>query len=209
MIRVPASALAIWLGLLLLGNATRLDGQTLEDYDDSNLGLRAFGVEATRVNASNNEATIGVGLRFDLGFLGPYIRLVPRGAWWRAEVDASAVQELERQLEEVSDLEPGSIQLGSLDRTAWIAGADLQWTLHEAVLAPYLGLGLEVYFLDDDGAAIESTFLDSTVITVGASGVVGAELNFARRWRGYGELRGSLVTDASNVALAVGLAYRF
>lgn len=197
------------LGLLLLAAAGRVPAQTLEDYDYTNLGFRAIGVEARWVDASQNESTIGVGLRVDLGFLGPYIRIVPRAGWWSANVNDSSVEELERQLEEVSDLPPGSINLGSLKRTAWNLGLDAQWTLQEAVLAPYLGVGADLYLLDDDGAAIEGTFLDSVVITAGISGVIGAELNFLDHWRVYSELRGTLVTDASNASVGLGLAYRF
>jgi hypothetical protein len=196
-------------GALLLVAAEGAHAQSLEDYDYTNLGFRALGVEARWVDASQNESTVGVGVRVDLGFLGPYIRIVPRAGWWNADVEESAVRELEAQLEEVSDLPPGSIDLGSLERTAWNLGLDAQWTLQEAVLAPYLGVGLDLYLLDDDGEAIEGTFLDSAVITAGVSGVVGAEFNFLAHWRIYSELRGTLVTDASNAAVALGLAYRF
>jgi hypothetical protein len=201
-------AISVVAGLLLLASSGEVRGQALEDYDYTNLGFKAFGVEATWVDPSQNESTIGVGIRADLGFLGPYIRIVPRAAWWNAEVNDSAVRELEEQLEKVSDLPPGSINLGSLERTAWILGVDAQWTLQDAFVAPYLGVGLELYFLDDDGEAIQGTFLDNLVVTAGISGLVGAEINFARHWRVYSELRGTLVTDASNVAVALGLAYR-
>lgn len=201
-------SIAIVTGLLLVSASGAARGQALEDYDYTNLGFKAFGAEATWVNASQNESTVGVGIRVDLGFLGPYIRIVPRAAWWNAKVTDAAVRELEQQLEEVSDLPPGSINLGTLERTSWILGADAQWTLHDAVFAPYLGVGLELYFLDNDGDAIKDTFLDNMVITAGISGLIGAELNIASHWRVYSELRGTLVTDASNVAVALGLAYR-
>ena len=196
------------LGLLLVGGA-HAQAQTLEDYDYTNLGFRALGVEARWVDASQNESTVGVGIRVDMGFLGPYIRIVPRAGWWKANVNGESVSELERQLEEVSDLPPGSINLGELQRTAWNLGLDVQWTLQEAALAPYLGVGGDLYLLDDDGEAIKGTFLDSAVITAGLSGVVGAEINFLSHWRIYSELRGTLVTDASNVSVGLGLAYRF
>ena len=196
------------LSLLLLVGTAEARAQTLEDYDYSNLGFRALGVEARWVDASQNQSTVGVGIRVDMGFLGPYIRIVPRAGWWTADVNEESVSELERQVEEVSDLPPGSINLGKLERTAWILGLDVQWTLQEAVLAPYLGVGGDLYLLDDEGEAIEGTFLDSAVITAGLSGVVGAALNVLSHWRVYSELRGTLVTDASNVAVGLGLAYR-
>jgi hypothetical protein len=201
--------LPVVLGLLLLASAGSASAQKLEDYDYTNLGFRAIGMEARWVDASQNESTVGIGVRVDMGFLGPYIRIVPRAGWWSAKVNDSSVSELERQLEVVSNLPPGSISLGSLERTAWNLGFDAQWTLQEAALAPYLGVGADLYLLDDDGAAIDGTFLDSVVITAGISGVIGAELNFLDRWRVYSELRGTLVTDASNASAGLGLAYRF
>jgi len=179
--------------------------QGLEDYDYSNLGLRAIGVEAFYVNPSQNEGTLGIGAKLDLGFLGPNIRVVPRFGYWKADVEGSQVSELEAQLEEASGLMPGSISLGDIERSAYIFGTDFQWTSRTANIAPYIGIGLDVYILNDDGEAIRDTFLDDLVVTAGVSGVVGAQVALSPTWAAYGEFRGAAVTDASNLGVAIGI----
>lgn len=200
--RLSTVALAVAALIALAGPA---GAQGLEEYDYANLGLRALGLEAFYVNASQNEGTLGIGAKLDLGFLGPNIRVVPRFGYWKADVDAGQVRELETQLEEASGLAPGSISLGDIERSAYIIGTDIQWTSRTATVAPYIGLGLDVYILNDDGEAIRDTFLDDLVVTAGVSGVVGAQIALSPTWAAYGEFRGAAVTDASNVGVAFGI----
>jgi hypothetical protein len=199
---------ALLIGAAAVLGATEARAQvSLEDYDYDNLGLRAIGAEILWVDASQTDGTVGFGARADLGYLGPHVRIVPRVAYWSADVNDSEVRKLEEQLQETCS-EPCEIQLGSLKRSAFILGADAQWTLLQSSLRPYVGAGLDIYFLDDSGDAIRGTFLDNTVITAGISGLVGLELDFLRRWRAFGELRGTLVTDATNWNAAAGIAWR-
>ncbi len=194
------------LVIMALGStATPIAAQGLEDYDYSNLGLRGIGAGLFFVDASQNDGELGFEGKVDLGFLGPNIRIVPRVGYWKADVEASQVIELEMQLEEASGLEPGSISLGDIERSAYIIGTDFQWTVRDARIAPYIGLGLDVYILNDDGDAIQDTFLDDLIVTAGVSGVVGAQVALSRRLSAYGEFRGTAVTDASNVGIAFGL----
>lgn len=183
--------------------------QNLEQYDYSNLGLRGIGAELVYVDATQNEATVGFGAKLDLGFLGPGLRVVPRFAYWKADVDASQVDELEAQLETVSELEPGSINLGQIQRSAYVLGADFEYIASVSRLQPYVGAGLDLYALNDDGAAIKGTFLDDLVITAGVSGVAGLQVELTRNWNAYGEFRATAVTDASSLGAAFGLYYMF
>lgn len=194
-------ALTIMALGMMAGSAT---AQGLEEYDYTNLGLRGIGVGGFYVDASQNDGTLGIEGKLDLGFLGPNIRIVPRFAYWKADVESRQVTDLEMQLEEVSGLAPGTINLGDIDRSAYILGTDIQWTVTAARIAPYIGIGLDVYILNDDGEAIRDTFLDDLIVTAGVSGVVGAQLALTRRWHAYGEFRGTAITDASNVAIAFG-----
>ena len=155
-IRQAAGVTVLALALGLGGAVRTACGQSLEDYDYENLGLRAIGVDFVYADPSQSEGTIGFGARADLGFLGPYIRVVPRFAYWNAAVDGSQVAELERQIEDVSGLDSGTVSLGRIERDYWVLGMDLQWTLPEPVVAPYLGLGVDVYILNDSGSAIRN-----------------------------------------------------
>jgi len=183
--------------------------QGLEQYDYENLGLRALGAEVVYADAKDAESAVGFGVRADLGFLGPYVRLVPRFAVWKADIEDEAVARFERNLEELCVADACDISLGSLKRNFWVLGLDFQWTLSNPVVSPYLGLGFDAYLLDDSGEAIEGTFLDDAVVTAGLSGVAGLEVGVGKGLILYGEFRGTLVTSASNLAGHAGLALRF
>lgn len=194
---------------LLIGAVRPAEAQNLEEYDYANLGLRAIGAELLYVDPSQNDGTVGLGAKIDLGFLGPGIRVVPRFAYWKADVEASSIDELERQLEEVSELEPGSVNLGAIDRSAYIIGADVQFIASLKRVSPYIGAGLDIYALNDDGNAIRGTFLDDLVITAGASAVGGVQVAMSPSWSLYGELRATAVSDASSLGGALGIYYTF
>lgn len=194
---------------VLVGLARPAEAQDLEQYDYANLGLRAIGAEVLYVDPSQNDGTFGIGAKVDLGFLGPGIRVVPRFAYWKADVEASSIDELERQLEEVSELEPGSVNLGAIDRSAYVLGADIHFIASVARVSPYIGAGLDIYALNDDGNAIRGTFLDDLVVTAGASAVGGFQVAMSPTWSAYGELRATAVTDASSLGAAFGIYYTF
>lgn len=194
---------------LLIGVARPSEAQNLEQYDYANLGLRAIGAEVLYVDPSQNDGTFGIGAKVDLGFLGPGIRVVPRFAYWKADVEASSIDELERQLEEVSELAPGSVNLGAIDRSAYVLGADVHFIASLARASPYIGAGLDIYALNDDGSAIRGTFLDDLIVTAGASAVGGLQVAMSPSWSVYGEVRATAVTDASSLGAAFGIYYTF
>lgn len=206
-VRVPGTALVLMACSLALTRGAA--AQNLEQYDYENLGLRALGVEVVYADAKDAEGAVGFGIRADLGFLGPYVRVVPRFAHWKADIESDAVARFEMNLEQLCDLEGCDISLGSLRRNFWLLGLDLQWTPPEAVIAPYFGLGIDAYLLDDSGDAIKGTFLDDAVVTAGLSGVAGLEWEIRDHLRLYADFRGTLITSASSLAGYVGLAYRF
>lgn len=198
---------ALVVGTLLgAGDAA---AQNLEEYDYENLGLRALGVDVVWANAKDAKGAIGFGVRADLGFLGPYVRVVPRFAFWKADIEDESVARFERNLEALCDPPGCSIDLGEMQRDYYIVGFDLQWTLADRTLAPYLGAGADLYILNDSGPAIKDTFLDDVVVTAGLSGVAGLQFDTGKHLRLYADVRGTLVTAASNVAVYAGVAYRF
>lgn len=201
---------AAWtLGLAAAVGVRPASAQNLADYDYENLGLRSLGVNVTYVGAAETDDGLGFEVRSDLGFLGPGVRVVPRLGFWRANVNVTEIQALETRIAELALLPPSAINLGVIERSVAVLGADFQWTSRTARVAPYIGIGLDAYLLNDSGAAIEGTFLDDRVITAGLSAVAGLELALQGGWIVYGDIRGSLVTDANNVAVAGGVAYYF
>lgn len=206
-VRLAGPAAGAALVVLLAPGVAR--SQSLEEYDYENLGVRALGVEAVWVNAKDAKGTIGFGIRADLGYLGPNVRVAPRFAYWKADIEDGAVAKFERNLEALCTPPGCTINLGDLRRNAWVVGLDFEWIPADLMLAPYLGAGLELYVLDDSGEAIKGTFLDDAVVTAGVSAVGGLQLDLRRHLRLYSEVRGTLVTSASNVAVHAGVAYRF
>lgn len=202
--------MAMITALVAVGALTRpAAAQNLEQYDYANLGFRAIGGEVLFVDPTQNEGTFGLGLRADLGFLGPGIRVVPRFAYWKTDVNSQSVTELELQLEEVSELPPGSINLGQIQRSAYVFGADLQYITSISTVSPYIGAGVDIYALNDDGDAISGTFLDDAVVTAGVSVVGGLQFALSPDWSAYGEFRATAITDASSLGGAFGIYYTF
>jgi len=192
-----------------LAGAAGVSAQNLAEYDYENLGLQAIGVDVVWVNAKDAQGAVGFGLRADLGYLGPHVRVVPRFAFWSADIDDQAVAKLESNLEAVCSGPDCTIDLGKLKRDYWILGIDLQWTPNADVFTPYLGAGADLYILNDSGQAIRGTFLDDAVVTAGLSAVGGLQFDPGKHLRLYADVRGTLVTSASNVAVYAGVAYRF
>ncbi len=202
-----AAGSALLLGVLL--GAGTAEAQNLEEYDYENLRLQAIGVDLVWANAKDAKGAVGFGIRADLSPLGPQVRVVPRFAFWKADIEEKAVAKFEANLEELCTPPGCTIELGDLRRNFWIVGFDLQWVLSNPVVAPYLGIGADLYILDDSGQAIKGTFLDDAVVTAGLSGVAGLQFDQGRHLRLYLDVRGTLVTSASNVAIYAGIAYRF
>lgn len=200
----------VLLGGLALAGVPEVAAQNLAEYDYENLGFHALGVDVLYADARGAEGAVGFGFRADLGFLGPNVRVVPRFAFWKSDIKEESITELESNLEEVC-VPSGdcTIDLGRLERNYWVLGLDFQWTPAEPSVAPYLGLGLDAYLLDDSGDAIEGTFLEDAVVTAGLSAVGGLEWEMREHLRVYAEARGTLVTSASNVTFLGGVAYRF
>ncbi len=196
-------------GVAAVAGVSPAPAQNLADYDYENLGFRSLGVNITYVGATHTEDGLGFEVRSDLGFLGPGIRVVPRLGFWKESMNVTEIRELEARIAELALLPPSAINLGVIERSVAVLGADFQWTTRSSGVAPYVGIGLDAYLLNDSGASIEGTFLDDRVITAGLSAVAGLELALEGSWVVYGDVRGSLVTDANNVAVAGGIAYYF
>jgi hypothetical protein len=197
------------LSVAALMGAPTAAAQNRADYDYENLRLRAIGVDLVWANAKDAKGAVGFGVRADLGPLGPHVRVVPRFAHWKADIEDEAVRKFENNLEDLCTPPGCNIDLGDMQRNYWIVGLDLQWTLENPLISPYLGAGADLYILDDSGQAIKGTFLDDAVVTAGISGVGGVQFDPGKHLRLYVDLRGTLVTSASNIAVYAGLAYRF
>lgn len=212
--RLGAALAAALVGLTLTATAAEAQPR-LEDYDYENLRLRGAGVEVFVIAPNDLDATIGIGGRIDLGFLGPNVRLMPRFAYWSSELTDTEIQLLEERIRTLvetqnPDAAPLALELGSVDRSALIFGGDVHWLpLVEETVRPYLGLGAEMYILNGSGDDIADTFIEDALdqITAGGSAVFGVEVDVGTNLTAYGDLRGTLVADVGGIAFTVGAGY--
>lgn len=177
--------------------------QGLADYDYDELAFRGVGFEVGYLFPDKVENTAQYGMRFDLGYLGPGVRVLPRVAYFSSTMTRSEVIKLENRVAElVFDQNPlaplPSVDLGVIDWSAVSLGVDGQfvWRVPFDVLT-YLGLGVAAHFQNGGGDAIDGTFvedlLDSTVAGMNIHG--GVEFPLTPRVRLYGDARYEFLGD--------------
>lgn len=203
--------------LAILALAMRVGGgdaaaQGLASYDYANLGLRGVSGEIFFIDPNNVDATVGFGGRLDLGFLGPNVRTQVRFAYWDSNLSQSEVTKFENRIADLVESQSGQrpvIDLGVIDRDAFIFGADLDWMpAPNARIRPYLGIGTELYILSGSGAAIDGTFVDDSLdlLTAGVSALGGLEYDLGGIFTLFGEVRGSLAADIRSVSVSGGIS---
>lgn len=159
----------VLLALLLPATAA---AQTLEDYDYENLQFRGIGVELGYVAPWNIEPTLSFGLRGDMGFVGPHVRISPGIRYWSSRLRDEEVERLASQFIEICSRRapgscPSSLNLGEVRRS------DLELSLDAHVIPdldspvlPYAGGGLGLHLLNGSGEAIQGTFVEDLLDTL-------------------------------------------
>ena len=170
--RMVVGALVVGFGVLAWTG--RAYGQTsLADYDYEHLSFRGFSFEGGYLWPNDVESTYMVGLRVDLGYLGPGLRLVPGVAYWSSEMKDEEIRRLEKNIDELAGLptDPASdstgVDLGTIDFSDFILSLDSHfvWSIPWDFLT-YLGAGVSLHIQDGDGAAIDGTFVEDLLDTV-------------------------------------------
>ena len=100
------------LALMLTGGAAagRAAAQDLADFDYVNLSFRGLGLETGYIWPTRVEPTSTFGIRMDLGYLGPGVRIVPGITYWSSRMQLDEVRELELRVEDLIDAQspPGT-----------------------------------------------------------------------------------------------------
>ncbi|HSG47630.1 MAG TPA: hypothetical protein VLA43_07465 [Longimicrobiales bacterium] len=197
----------------LLLAAAPISAQGLAEYDYDQLSLRGIGFEVGYLFPDKVEDTPQYGMRFDLGYLGPGFRILPRVAYFSSTMTAREVSKLETRVAELvfeqNPLAPvPTVDLGIVDWSAVTVGVDGQfvWRVPFGILT-YLGAGFAAHFQNGDGDAIAGTFvedlLDSTV--AGMNVHAGIEVPVTRMMRAYGDARYEFLGDLRFPAVRVGI----
>jgi hypothetical protein len=198
----------------MLGGAPGAAAQSLADFDYTNLSFRGVGVEVGRIWADKVVSAPTVGLRADLGYLGPGVRITPSLTWWSSHMKQGEVTSLETRLasliqgQQGPGAPPPSVALGRIDWSdlAFDLDAHVVWRTPYNVLT-FAGGGASVHALNGSGNAIDGTFVEDLLDSVSAGLDVhaGAEYALHPRVRIYALGRFELLQDIKYAALRGGL----
>jgi hypothetical protein len=146
--------------------------QTLEDYDYENLQFRGIGPEVGWVIPWNIEPAVSYGLRGDLGFVGPHVRIVPSIRYWSSRLKDDEVESLASQFIEICTRRspgncPASLDLGEVRRSDLELSLDAHVTPDvPTLISPYAGGGLGLHLLNGGGESIDDTFVEDLLDTL-------------------------------------------
>ena len=193
-----------------------LSGQELADFDYENLSFRGLAPEWGYMWPTRVEGTQSVGVRMDLGYLGPGLRIVPSVTYWKSTFKAAEVRELEERVESLitsqTDGPPPTVDLGVIDWSdvSLVVDAQVVWRVPYGVLT-FLGIGAGTHLLNGSGAAIDGTFVEDLLdsITTGFNIHAGLEYPLADRFRLYGQARYEALGDLQYSSLRFGGQFMF
>lgn len=187
--------------------------QELTDYDYENLSLRGITFEAGRIYASNIEDAHIIGVRLDLGFLGPGFRLLPGISYWTSTMARGQVGRFESRLDALNESQggispPGGFNFGIIDRSDIVASLDghYMWSVPLGLFF-WAGAGLSAHFLDGSSPGFEDTFVEDLLDSVGAGLNIhgGLEYPISERIRMYGSSKFELLGNLNYLELRGGL----
>ena len=190
--------------------------QDLADYDYENLGFRGVAAEAGYLIPTRVEETYSYGIRLDLGYLGPGLRILPGISYWSSRFKASEVAEFERKLDTLiarqtePGQEPTTVELGGIDWSDLVLSLDAQvvWDGPLGTL-PYLGAGASVHLLNGEGDAVSGTFVEDLLdaVRAGINLQAGLELPLADSFRLYGGARYEVLGDLQYLEIRAGAQF--
>lgn len=173
--RLRAGTVAAFFWILAAVGATAAGtgaaAQELADYDYEHLSFRGLGFEVGYILPNNVENTHTLGVRVDLGYLGPGLRVVPSVTYWSSDLARSEVRELEERLEDLvaRENERPDLTLGSIGWTDVVLALDGHFVWRVPFdFRTYAGAGLSAHLLNGRGEAIEETFVEDLLDSVRA-----------------------------------------
>ena len=194
-------------------NETR--AQEVVDYDYENLSFRGVAFDLGYLYADNVEDTRTLGVRFDLGFLGPGFRLMPGVTYWTSEMAQNEVNQFETRLGTLTATQggivpPGGFDLGVIDRSDIVASVDGHYVWATPLnLFFSTGAGLSAHFLNGAGAAIDGTFVEDLLDSVSAGFNLHAGLEYPinDRVRIHGRSKIEVLGDLNYLEFGGGLTF--
>lgn len=206
------------LSALILGVAIALTGarpvaaQVLAEYDYEDLSFRGIGIEVTRVAPGRIDRTAGIGIRADLGLMGPRIRVMPTARYWGSSLNDTEVARLASQIVLVCERQesatcPDTLDLGEVRFSDLELSIDGQFLLlGDQFVAPYLGASLSLHQLNGSGDFIDGTFVEDLLDSVvpGIAALAGTTLRFTESIATFVEARFMLASDVRYASVGIG-----
>jgi hypothetical protein len=189
--------------------------QSLADYDYANLRFRGLGVEWGYLWPTRVDATQSIGVRADLGYLGPGVRIVPSITYWSSHLKQGEVTKLENRMADFmvaqGQLRP-TLDLGQISWSDVQLTVDAQgvWRVPYGILS-YVGAGVSVHVLRGNGAAIDGTFVQDLLdeVTAGLDAHGGLEYPVADRLRVFGQIRYEILSHLRYSQIRLGAQVMF
>jgi hypothetical protein len=192
------------------GAAGTLAAQSLADYDYENLSFRGIGVDIGRVLPNKVDAATAYSLRFDLGYLGPYVRIAPSFTYWKSRYTDEELARFAERLNRLPGTQVDAAALGPIDWSNFAFAVDghVFWDAPFGI-SPYAGLGLAVHALNGRGPVIEGTFVEDLLdtVTAGASAVAGIDVRIARNFQLYGAGRYTVLSGIRYTTIQLGAGF--
>jgi hypothetical protein len=189
----------------------------LDRYDYEYLGFRGVGLEAGYLWANKVDPVATFGARFDLGYAGPGLRIVPGIRYWSSQLKQSEVTELEERLRQIiaeanPGEEPPAVDLGTVKWSDVVLTLDghFVWEVPLGLLT-YLGAGFSAHILNGSGDVVNETFLEDLLdrTSAGVNAHAGLEYLISPAVRLYGTARYEILDDLSYLALMGGFQFMF
>ena len=189
--------------------------QDLADYDYENLSFRGISFDVGYLYADNVEDTRTLGVRFDLGFLGPGFRIMPGLTYWKSTLADTEVDQFETRLGTLTTDQGGTVplrgfDLGVINRSDIVVSMDGHYVWAVPLnLFFSTGVGLSAHFLNGSGPGIDDTFVEDLLdsVSAGFNLHAGLEYPITDRVRIYGGSKVEVLGDLNYVEFRGGLTF--
>ena len=189
--------------------------QDLADYDYENLSFRGISFDVGYLYADKVEDTRTLGVRFDLGFLGPGFRLMPGVTYWESTLADTEVDQFETRLgtlttDQGGTVPPEGFDLGEINRSDIVVSMDGHYVWAVPLnLFFFTGVGLSAHFLNGSGPGIDDTFIEDLLdsVSAGFNLHAGLEYPITDRVRIYGGSKVEILGDLNYVEFRGGLSF--
>lgn len=183
----------------------------IPDIDYEYLSFRGIGLDWGYLYPDRVEPTQSWALRFDLGYIGPGLRVVPSLSYWSSPLEAGEIADFTNRIEDLVRDQTGlqtTLDLGSIEYRDIALGVDAHvvWELPLDLLT-YGGLGVTAHVINGEGPAIDGTFIEDLLdsVTPGFNLHLGGEYPITNRLRIYSVGRYEVMPDLRYFRVQVGL----